>query len=75
MAGINIVGDVTRARSDGYLFGMMRNGRGLMPTYNRIEETDRWDVVNYLRALQSGAQVAAGEIAAPGVTGPAHTRA
>ena len=38
--------------SDGYIYGMMRNGRGLMPTYNRIEEMDRWDVVNYLRALQ-----------------------
>jgi hypothetical protein len=23
-----------------------------MPNYNRIEEEDRWDVVNYLRALQ-----------------------
>jgi mono/diheme cytochrome c family protein len=71
MAGINVVSDVTRARSDGYMFGMIRNGRGLMPTYNRIEEPDRWDVVNYLRALQSGAQVATGEIAAPGVTGRA----
>ncbi len=39
-------------RSDGYLYGMMRNGRGVMPNYNRIEEADRWDVVNYLRALQ-----------------------
>jgi hypothetical protein len=24
----------------------------MMPTYNRIEEMDRWDVVNYVRALQ-----------------------
>jgi mono/diheme cytochrome c family protein len=31
---------------------MIRNGRGTMPTYNRIEERDRWDVVNYVRALQ-----------------------
>jgi hypothetical protein len=23
-----------------------------MPSYNRIEEMDRWDVVNYIRALQ-----------------------
>jgi mono/diheme cytochrome c family protein len=38
--------------TDGYIFGIMRNGRGLMPTYNRIEESDRWDIVNYLRALQ-----------------------
>jgi mono/diheme cytochrome c family protein len=41
--------------SDGYLFGIIRNGRGLMPPYNRIEESDRWDLINYLRALQSGA--------------------
>jgi len=23
-----------------------------MPTYNRIEEPDRWDIVNYVRSLQ-----------------------
>lgn len=38
--------------SDGYIFGIIRNGRGLMPTYNRIEEPTRWDIVNYVRALQ-----------------------
>jgi len=26
----------------------------VMPNYNRIEEADRWDVVNYVRALQAG---------------------
>ena len=30
----------------------MRNGRNLMPTYDRIEDADRWDVVLYVRALQ-----------------------
>jgi mono/diheme cytochrome c family protein len=69
MPGINLVTDVTRGRTDGYIFGMMRNGRGLMPPYNRIEEADRWDVVNYLRALQSGGPVDKGPLAAPGVTG------
>jgi mono/diheme cytochrome c family protein len=39
-------------RSDGYIYGMMRNGRLSMPSYNRVEEADRWDVVNYVRALQ-----------------------
>ena len=50
---------------------MIRNGRGLMPPYNRIEEMDRWDVVNYLRALQgvNGKTVEVGPLAAPGVTG------
>jgi mono/diheme cytochrome c family protein len=38
--------------SDGYLFGIIRNGRVSMPPYNRIEEPDRWDLVNYLRSLQ-----------------------
>jgi len=50
---------------------MIRNGRGLMPPYNRIEEMDRWDVVNYVRALQgvNGKTVAVGPLAPPGVTG------
>ena len=38
--------------SDGYIFGMIRNGRVFMPSYNRIEEPDRWDIINYLRTLQ-----------------------
>ena len=52
MAGIGLSTDVTKNRTDGYIFGMIRNGRNLMPSYNRIEEADRWDVVNYVRALQ-----------------------
>ncbi len=69
--GISVVTDITKRRTDGYIFGMMRNGRGLMPSYNRIEEPDRWDVVNYIRGLQgtAGSQVATGPLAAPGVTG------
>ncbi len=57
--------------SDGYLFGIIRNGRGLMPPYNRLEERDRWDVINYLRAVQSGAaNVANVQVGRPGETGP-----
>ena len=71
MPGISIVTDMTKGRTDGYLFGMIRNGRGLMPPYNRIEDADRWDVVNYIRGLQgaSGLTVGIGPLAAPGVTG------
>ena len=71
MPGINLLTDVTKGRADGYIFGMIRNGRGLMPPYNRIEEPDRWDVVNYLRGLQgrAGQEVPTGALAAPGVTG------
>jgi mono/diheme cytochrome c family protein len=63
---------LSQARSDGYIYGMIRNGRGLMPSYNRIEEMDRWDVVNYLRALQGRVTNVAfetGPLALPGVTG------
>ena len=71
MPGINLTTDMTKARTDGYIFGMIRNGRGLMPPYNRIEEMDRWDIINYLRALQgvSGKTAEVGPLAAPGVTG------
>ena len=71
MIGINLTADVTKSRTDGYIFGMIRNGRGAMPSYNRIEEMDRWDVVNYVRALQGivGTSVATGPLAVPGVTG------
>lgn len=64
-------GDVTKARSDGYIWGVMRNGRGLMPSYNRIEEMDRWDVVNYIRGLQGmlGQPVPTGPLGLPGETG------
>ena len=59
-------------RTDGYIFGMIRNGRGNMPPYNRIEEKDRWDVVNYVRGLQGklGALPPTGPLAVPGFNGP-----
>lgn len=64
---------------DGQIFGIIRNGKGLMPTYNRIEEPDRWDIINYLRSLQGKFATAAdtthcrpgetgGDICVPGAT-------
>jgi mono/diheme cytochrome c family protein len=65
-AGSNAAGQL----SDGYIFGIIRNGRGLMPPYNRIEEGERWDLINYLRAIQrGGAAAAAGPVGRPGATG------
>ena len=55
--------------SDGYLFGIIRNGRGLMPPYNRIEERERWDLINYLRAVQGGTAPTI-VLGRPGETGP-----
>jgi mono/diheme cytochrome c family protein len=70
MIPIPLVNDRVRGLSDGYIWGMIRNGRGLMPPYNRIEEVERWDVVNYLRGLQ-GRYTVDTLMAAPGVTGNA----
>lgn len=46
--------EATVNRSDGYIYGIIRLGRGLMPSYRRIPPSDRWAVVNYIRYLQDG---------------------
>ena len=72
LISIPLTTELTKNRTDGYIFGMIRNGRGTMPTYNRIEERDRWDVVNYVRALQgkvTGIPFERGPLARPGVNG------
>lgn len=68
----SLLTDPTKNRSDGYIYGIIRNGRGLMPTYNRVEDMDRWDVVNYLRGLQGrlGAPVSTDPAGQPGENGP-----
>jgi mono/diheme cytochrome c family protein len=48
-----LVSDRVRAFSDGYIYGMIRVGRGLMPAYGpRVSHYDRWYIVNYVRELQ-----------------------
>ncbi len=72
MIPMSLLSESANGRSDGYLFAIMRNGRGAMPSYNRIEERERWDVVNYVRALQgraTGVKFETGPLAMPGVTG------
>ncbi len=45
--------DLLKGRSDGYLYGTIRNGGVIMPAFGeRLTPTQRWDVVNYLRKLQ-----------------------
>lgn len=51
---LNLLSQGSRARSDGYIWGMIANGRGVMPAYARIPAEDRWYVVNYVRQLQGG---------------------
>ena len=46
---------VTSAMSltDGYIYSIIRVGRGIMPPYgHQISHYDRWHVVNYVRQLQ-----------------------
>ena len=50
----NLMLETTVERSDGYLYGIIRLGRGLMPSYQRIPPRERWAVVNYIRHLQGG---------------------
>ena len=50
----SLVNDQARSRSEGYIYGIMRNGRGLMPNYRRIEESERWAIARYVKALQAG---------------------
>jgi len=64
-----LTGPSAEGRSDGYIWGIIRNGRGAMPSYNRIEELDRWDVVNYVRGLQGRYAVEVGPAGLPGETG------
>ena len=41
--------------ADGYIYAIIRHGRGLMPSYAvQVPHDDRWHVVNYIRRLQEG---------------------
>ncbi len=49
----NLSGPVVAGFSDGHIYGIMRVGRGLMPSYgHQISHFDRWNIVNYVRVLQ-----------------------
>ena len=74
VVGLNRIPDIptldlhseqARAYTDGYIWGMITNGRGLMPSYRRIPATVRWQMVAYVRALQAGEVVPTAETAGP----------
>ena len=53
-------------RSDGYIYGMITVGRGIMPPYgHQVAHFDRWHVVNYIRQLQGRIPAAAPADGAP----------
>jgi mono/diheme cytochrome c family protein len=67
----DLTSSATVARSDSYIYAIMRAGRGLMPAYGpRINHMERWAIVNYVRQLQraAGATAPAATTAAPTTT-------
>lgn len=63
-----------RGYSDGYIYSIIRYGRGVMPRYGDkvVVPADRWAIVSHVRKLQSQFPVAPGE-AAPIPPGPSAT--
>lgn len=57
---LDLLSERARGLSDGYVWGMITNGRGLMPSYRRIPHDERWLVVAYVRFLQRDAAGGAG---------------
>jgi mono/diheme cytochrome c family protein len=74
MMAYNLAMGGALVRSDGYIYGMIRVGRGLMPPYgHQVSHFDRWNIVNYVRQLQAtgGAPPVGAPAAAPGTPAPA----
>jgi mono/diheme cytochrome c family protein len=64
--GPNLTLPQTVGRSDGYIYSIIRAGRGLMPSYGpRMNHMERWATVAYLRNLQ---RAAGGQPQAPTAT-------
>jgi mono/diheme cytochrome c family protein len=64
---LDLMTDRAMGYSDGYLWGMIANGRGLMPSYRRIPTYERWQIVAFVRQLQRDyAAAVAGDGAAGG---------
>lgn len=52
----DLTGQDAVGRTDGYIYAVVRAGRGLMPSYDRIPSHERWAVVKYVRSLQQQQQ-------------------
>ena len=67
LGAASLLTDKAKGYPDGYLYSLVRYGRGVMPGYgDKIHrQRDRWAVVNYLRQLQG----LGGQASAPGAQG------
>ncbi len=63
-----------RGYADGYIYGIIRYGRGVMPRYGDkvVVPAERWAIVSHVRKLQSQHPVAPGD-ATPIPPGPSAT--
>ena len=63
-----------RGYADGYIYSIIRYGRGVMPRYGDkvVAPADRWAIVNHVRKLQARGPVSPGE-SAPIPPGPSAT--
>jgi mono/diheme cytochrome c family protein len=61
IGALSLLTEKARALSDGYLYSIVRFGRGLMPRYGDkvYRHEDRWAIANYVRKLQRDAAAAA----------------
>lgn len=51
----DLLGSEAKALSDGYIYGVIRDGFQLMPSYgDAMSSAERWQVVLYVRSLQQG---------------------
>ena len=68
MGAASLLTDKAKAYSDGYLYSIIRYGRGVMPQYGDkiFRPHDRWATVNYLRRLQGFSADSAAPATPPG---------
>ncbi len=53
-----LLSDRAEGFTDGYLYGIIRVGRGLMPAFgHQVSHFDRWHAVNFLRVMQGVSRV------------------
>jgi mono/diheme cytochrome c family protein len=56
VAANNLLSEVSRGRTDGHIYSYIRHGGPIMPPYAfGLKPEEAWDVVNYVRYIQSQA--------------------
>ncbi len=53
MGALSLLTDRAKAYTDGYIYSIIRYGRGVMPLYgDKVRGENRWQIVNFVRQLQ-----------------------